>query len=102
MARFGAVVFIFFFSFAAFMLNIEGRKLLMSTSAQESNSNNWDKRRVSSFASLVLSALPKGKVPSSSPTKKGHATLDHEQIFARHLASIDRILRSVPSPGVGN
>ena len=103
MARFGAVVFVFFFSFAAFMSNIEGRKLLMSTSARESNSNNWDKRRVGSFASLVLSTLPKGKVPSSSsPSKKGHATLDNEQIFARHLASIDRILRSVPSPGVGN
>ncbi|KAF9672477.1 hypothetical protein SADUNF_Sadunf11G0046200 [Salix dunnii] len=100
MARFGAVVFIFFFSFAAFMSNIEGRNLLMSARAPESNDR--DKSSVGSFASLVLGALPKGKVTSSSPSMKGHAPLDNEQIFARHLASIDRVLRSVPSPGVGN
>ncbi|KAB5534170.1 hypothetical protein DKX38_017256 [Salix brachista] len=100
MARFGAVVFIFFFSFAALMSNTEGRKLLMSTRAPESNDR--DKSSVGSFASLALSALPKGRVTSSCPGKKSHATLDNEQIFARHLASIDRILRSVPSPGVGN
>ncbi|KAG5235091.1 precursor of CEP [Salix suchowensis] len=100
MARFGAVVFIFFFSFASFLSNTEGRKLLMSTRAPESN--DWDRTSVGSLASHAPSALPKGRVTSSCPSKKGHATLDNEQIFARHLASIDRILRSVPSPGVGN
>uniref|UniRef100_A0A6N2KEF8 Neprosin activation peptide domain-containing protein n=1 Tax=Salix viminalis TaxID=40686 RepID=A0A6N2KEF8_SALVM len=87
MARFCAVVFIFLFSFAAFtssdrLFSNEDRKLVFG---------------------LALSALPKGRVTSSCPGKKGHATLDNEQILARHdLASIDRILRSVPSPGVGN
>ncbi|KAJ6416758.1 hypothetical protein OIU84_002602 [Salix udensis] len=94
MARFGAVVFIFFLSFAAFMSDTEGRKLLMS--------NGRDRSSVGSLASLARSALPKGRVTSSCPGKKGHATLDNERILARHLASIDRILRSVPSPGVGN
>ncbi|KAJ6770009.1 PRECURSOR OF CEP14 [Salix purpurea] len=100
MARFGVVVFIFFFSFAAFMSNTEGRKLSMSTRAPESDDR--DRSSVGSFASLARSALPEGRVTSSCPGKKGHATLDNEQILARHLASIDRILRSVPSPGVGN
>ncbi|KAJ0017919.1 hypothetical protein Pint_10345 [Pistacia integerrima] len=54
------------------------------------------------FKSLFLSALPKGTVPSSTPSKRTHATLDDEKLFARHLASIDRILRSVPSPGIGH
>ncbi|KAH8511690.1 hypothetical protein H0E87_009022 [Populus deltoides] len=105
MARFGAAVVIFLVSFATIVSNIEGRKLLMSTGTPQENSsssNNEGTSSVSSFASLVLSALPKGTVPSSSPSKKGHATLDNEQLFARHLASIDRILRSVPSPGVGH
>ncbi|CAK7350377.1 unnamed protein product [Dovyalis caffra] len=105
MARLGAVVIIFLVSFATFVSNIEGRKLMMSTSTPQENNKNKKMEStssVSSFASLILSALPKGTVPSSSPSKKGHATLDNEQLFARHLASIDRILRSVPSPGIGH
>ncbi|KAL1826868.1 hypothetical protein DCAR_0205804 [Daucus carota subsp. sativus] len=52
--------------------------------------------------SLYLSSLPKGTVPNSAPTKKGHSLIVDEKLIARHLAAIDRILRSVPSPGVGN
>ncbi|KAF8391204.1 hypothetical protein HHK36_023506 [Tetracentron sinense] len=52
--------------------------------------------------SLVLSALPKGTIPPSSPSKKGHAMLVNEKLFTLHLARVDRILRSVPSPGVGH
>lgn len=53
-------------------------------------------------ASLLLSALPKGYVPPSAPSKKGHEMIVNEKLFVLHLASIDRILKSVPSPGVGH
>ncbi|KAF8391206.1 hypothetical protein HHK36_023508 [Tetracentron sinense] len=52
--------------------------------------------------SLVLSALPKATIPPSSPSKKGHVMLVNEKLFILHLAGTDRILRSVPSPGVGH
>ncbi|XVE88241.1 hypothetical protein DITRI_Ditri19aG0053900 [Diplodiscus trichospermus] len=76
------------------MPQMEGRKLL--------NTGESKKNAPTLFASLVLSALPKGTVPGSSPSKKGHAKLDNEKLFARHLAGIDRILQSVPSPGAGH
>ncbi|CDO96856.1 unnamed protein product [Coffea canephora] len=53
-------------------------------------------------ARLYLTSLPKGKVPASTPSKKGHSVTVDEKLVARHLAAIDRILRSVPSPGVGH
>ncbi|GFQ06984.1 hypothetical protein PHJA_002842500 [Phtheirospermum japonicum] len=52
--------------------------------------------------SLYMAALPKGTVPASTPSKKGHAATTDQKLIARHLAAIDRILRSVPSPGVGH
>ncbi|KAH7568735.1 hypothetical protein ACOSP7_011771 [Xanthoceras sorbifolium] len=97
MARFGSFVLVFVFVFASVSPCLEARKLLKNT-----ENNNNDKQLPSSFASLFLSALPKGTVPASTPSKKTHATLDNEQLFVRHLASIDRILRSVPSPGIGH
>uniref|UniRef100_A0A803N2S3 Uncharacterized protein n=1 Tax=Chenopodium quinoa TaxID=63459 RepID=A0A803N2S3_CHEQI len=66
-----------------------------------------EKKTYSSLESLILPALPRGtNNPTSSPSK-GHSsttttTLNDEKLFARHLAAIDRILRSVPSPGVGH
>ncbi|KAG4146417.1 hypothetical protein CXB51_012208 [Gossypium anomalum] len=96
MARFSSLVIIFLVIISAsFVPQMESRKLL---NAGERNENV-----PSLFASLMLSALPKGsKVPASAPSKKGHATLDNEKRFARHLARIDRILQSVPSPGAGH
>lgn len=96
MARISAASLLFFLVvFAAFAACLEGRKLL---DAKESK-----KRSVASLGdSLILSALPKGKVPSSTPTKKGHGMVVDEKLVARHLVSIDRSLRSVPSPGVGH
>ncbi|KAF5197197.1 hypothetical protein FRX31_013222 [Thalictrum thalictroides] len=62
------------------------------------------KEMVSSLEdSLVLSSFAKGaKVPPSSPSQKGHSMIVNEKLFTMHFASIDRILRSVPSPGVGH
>ncbi|CAI0475936.1 unnamed protein product [Linum tenue] len=84
---------------ATFVPNTEARKLL------ENNRGGGGDGAISVpslFQSLLLSALPKGTVPASSPSKKGHSTLDNVERFQRHLAQIDRILRSVPSPGVGH
>ncbi|KAK9064296.1 hypothetical protein SSX86_015676 [Deinandra increscens subsp. villosa] len=52
--------------------------------------------------SLYLSALPKGTVQASAPSKKGYASITDEKLITRHLIAIDRILRSVPSPVVGH
>ncbi|EEF40110.1 conserved hypothetical protein [Ricinus communis] len=100
MARSIALALIFLLAFTTFVSNIQGRKLLMMTSDAEGTSST--STVPSMFASLVFSALPKSTVRSSSPSRKGHATLDNEELFRRHLASIDRILQSVPSPGVGH
>ncbi|XWS18536.1 hypothetical protein CRYUN_Cryun32bG0053200 [Craigia yunnanensis] len=94
MARFSSLILIFLVISASFVPQMESRKLL--------NTGESKKIAPSLFASLVLSALPKGTVPASTPSKKGHATLDNEKLFDRHLAGIDRILQSVPSPGAGH
>ncbi|KAL5989794.1 hypothetical protein ACLOJK_010688 [Asimina triloba] len=60
------------------------------------------KRFSSLDAGLFLSALPKGGVPPSSPSNKGHAVVVDEKLFTMHLTKMDRILTSVPSPGVGH
>nr|XP_043621789.1 precursor of CEP14-like [Erigeron canadensis] len=44
--------------------------------------------------SLYLSSLPKGTVPASGPSKKGHVSTNiNEKLITRHLIAIDRILR---------
>ncbi|KAK6932730.1 hypothetical protein RJ641_002354 [Dillenia turbinata] len=71
----------------------EARKLL-------SNEEYKSKTKYATLdKNLVLNALPKGTVPPSAPSKKGQSTINNEKLFARHLAAVDRILRSVPSPG---
>ncbi|XP_059295058.1 precursor of CEP14-like [Lycium ferocissimum] len=72
---------------ASFSSSAEARKLLKVASLEDR---------------LYLNALPKGNVPASTPSKKGHSYTTDEKLIARHLAAIDRILRSVPSPGVGH
>ncbi|KAL8460715.1 hypothetical protein ACS0TY_031507 [Phlomoides rotata] len=79
--------------FSTLMSSTHGRKLL--TEVEQTNVPSREDR-------LYLTALPKGKVPASTPSKKGHAATIDEKLIARHLAAIDRILRSVPSPGVGH
>ncbi|KAL0442613.1 UNVERIFIED_CONTAM: Precursor of CEP14 [Sesamum latifolium] len=78
------------------LASVHGRKLLMM--------NVQVNKDVPSLADrLYLTSLPKGNVPASTPSNKGHgtSTID-EKLIARHLAAVDRILRSVPSPGVGH
>ncbi|KAG8385402.1 hypothetical protein BUALT_Bualt03G0039300 [Buddleja alternifolia] len=95
MAQKGVVIVVFLaLIFSTLVSTTNGRKLLM----------NVHQNKVPSPAdmSLYLSALPKGKVPASTPSKKGHAAIVDRKLIARHLTSVDRILRSVPSPGIGH
>ncbi|KAH0699579.1 hypothetical protein KY284_013794 [Solanum tuberosum] len=71
---------------------MEARKLL----------NSREVKKIPNLRSLYLNSLPKGRVPASTPSKKGHSYTTDEKLIARHLAAIDRSLRSVPSPGVGH
>ncbi|KAK4340615.1 hypothetical protein RND71_039116 [Anisodus tanguticus] len=59
------------------------RMLLLNLHEVKKISNLEDMR-------LYQIALPKGTIPNSSPSKKGHSH------------TINRILKSVPSPGVGH
>ncbi|KAK9268095.1 hypothetical protein L1049_010534 [Liquidambar formosana] len=93
MARFGAMLLLFLVISASVVPSMDARKLL---------TENNKKTPSSSEDSLFFSSLPKGTVPASTPSKKGHDTVVDEKLIARHLASLDRILRSVPSPGVGH
>ncbi|KAL5576977.1 hypothetical protein UlMin_018676 [Ulmus minor] len=95
MARFTSFALVFLvLSSSTFLSVSEGRKLL----AMKEHEN----KRPYLDGSLFLSVLPKGNVPSSTPSRKGHAEVVDEKLIARHLIAIDRSLRSVPSPGVGN
>lgn len=82
--------------FASLCSCLEARKLVLE---KEKKKVNPSSRR----DSLFLSALPKGTVPPSSPSKKGHAMEVDEKLITRHLITLNRVLlRSVPSPGVGH
>ncbi|KAI3456119.1 hypothetical protein Pfo_012782 [Paulownia fortunei] len=93
MALKGAVLLMCLIMFYALVSSTDGRKLLMNV--QHNNVPSLEDR-------LYLTALPKGNVPASTPSKKGHAATIDQKLIARHLAAIDRILRSVPSPGIGH
>ncbi|GMJ05331.1 hypothetical protein HRI_004202300 [Hibiscus trionum] len=63
------------------------------------------------FEARQLSNFEKEQVPSfkgdfsgggSGGGDKGHAMANNERLFAIHLAKIDRILQSSPSPGAGH
>ncbi|MFS7931404.1 putative precursor of CEP13/CEP14 [Helianthus anomalus] len=79
-----------------FTSSTNARKLLNSPDSGTENESSLAKIR------LYLSVLPKGTVPASTPSKKGHSSITDEKLITRHLIAVDRILRSVPSPGVGH
>ncbi|EXC10941.1 hypothetical protein L484_004840 [Morus notabilis] len=84
----------------SFVTSSEGRNKFVVLKPKDNK--NLDRIMGSSDKSMFLSALPKGRVPSSAPTKKGHADVVNQKLIARHLIAVDRSLRSVPSPGVGH
>ncbi|KAF3451245.1 hypothetical protein FNV43_RR07340 [Rhamnella rubrinervis] len=88
--------------FASFVSDSQGRKLLVMEENRKVPSSSSSSSSSAIEESLFLSVLPKGTVPSSTPSKKGHAEVVEDKLIARHLIAIDRILQSVPSPGVGH
>ncbi|KAI9121286.1 hypothetical protein K1719_008319 [Acacia pycnantha] len=95
MARFFTFLLLLVFS-ASLCSFSDARKLHVGAKRSHPNATP------SSTDSLFLSSLPKGTVPPSTPSKKGHAVVVDEKLIARHLIAIDRLLRSVPSPGAGH
>ncbi|KAI8010625.1 Precursor of CEP14 [Camellia lanceoleosa] len=73
--------------------SLEARKLL-----------TMENKKVPSLEdSLLLSALPTGTIPPpSSPGGKGHSMVINGRVFVLPLPHLDRVLQSVPSPGVGH
>ncbi|EYU28116.1 hypothetical protein MIMGU_mgv1a021644mg [Erythranthe guttata] len=86
-----AIVMIMLYTLLVCSSSTHGRKLLVNVKHNTRSFSSSSDRSL-----LYLTALPKGNVPASTPTKKGHVTAP------RHLAAVDRILTSVPSPGVGH
>ncbi|XP_010242152.1 PREDICTED: uncharacterized protein LOC104586566 [Nelumbo nucifera] len=89
-----ASLVLFLVLFASFAPFLEARKLLKMESKKKVPAALRD--------SLVLSALPKGAVPPSAPSDKGHSVIVDQKLFSMHLPKADRSLQSVPSPGVGH
>jgi len=93
MARLRSHLLLFFVLFASLCSSLESRKLHLGA---HKPSNKVD-------PSLFLTSLPKGTVPYSAPSKKGHSTVVDEKLIARHLIATERLLvQSVPSPGAGH
>ncbi|KAI4365179.1 hypothetical protein MLD38_021189 [Melastoma candidum] len=80
---------------------VDARKMLETRTM---DLERWRNALVSSSLnpSLFLSTLPKGSMWVSSPSRKGHMAAIREELTARNLASLDRVLQSVPSPGIGH
>ncbi|KAK9050774.1 hypothetical protein SSX86_030255 [Deinandra increscens subsp. villosa] len=90
-------VFLFMLLLVLFTSSTNGRKLL-NTPPPAKN----EEPTLAMKMSLYLNVLPKGTVPASTPSKRGHSAITDEKLITRHLIAVDRILRSVPSPGVGH
>lgn len=80
--------------------------LSMTTAPTEATRVPQDFQETPYFeGSLVASALPKGTTSPSTPSNKGHEVLaDMRKLFVTvyRPANQVRVLRSVPSPGVGH
>lgn len=84
------------FSVVIFAPCLEGRKLVMKEHGGMARS------RASLQAELLLGALPRGRVPPSAPSKKGHAMVVDQKLLSMHYAELGWLLKSVPSPGAGH
>ncbi|KAL1805699.1 hypothetical protein ACET3Z_028767 [Daucus carota] len=100
MGRSSLVFLLFLLTLASFAATINGRKLKQSMQVEQQAYP--PPPPPPSMGSLYLASLPKGTVPNSAPSKQHHSLVVDEKLIARHLAALDRILRSVPSPGVGH
>ncbi|KAJ0233687.1 Precursor of CEP14 [Hirschfeldia incana] len=79
---------------------VASRKLLEMKKQENLTVREDEKNHVPHVTkTTTLTALPKGKISNSTPSKKSHAAVKHR---SRHLSTVDRFLQSVPSPGVGH
>ncbi|CAA7049718.1 unnamed protein product [Microthlaspi erraticum] len=82
---------------------VSSRKLLDMKKQENMTVREEEKSRMPHVTkTTTLAALPKGKIPNSTPSKKGHAAVSAVKLRSRQLSTVDRFLRSVPSPGVGH
>ncbi|KAG9129554.1 hypothetical protein Leryth_023901 [Lithospermum erythrorhizon] len=89
-----AIVFMFLIIFVTLVSTIDARKLLeVDQQIKKEQVLSPDNKQP-----------PTDRVFPSAPSKGSHTVVVtlNEDVIYRHLAAIDRILRSVPSPGVGN
>ncbi|MBA0848291.1 hypothetical protein Goshw_000126 [Gossypium schwendimanii] len=94
MARLSIVLIIFLFSFIIQApSSAEARKLMM---------NLQETAEALPLNKNVASVEQREPTPAVSFRNKDHEMVDEERLFALHLAKIDRILQSVPSPGAGH
>ncbi|KAK7318840.1 hypothetical protein RJT34_03547 [Clitoria ternatea] len=80
MAR--TVLLLLFLLFPSLCSCLQGKKLLLGGDKQ------WKNVKPSSRDPLFMTALPKGTVPPSSPSKKGHTIDVDEKLIARHLEKL--------------
>ncbi|EOY13418.1 hypothetical protein QQP08_021591 [Theobroma cacao] len=75
-----------------------------SPSSEARKHLNMEKKVIPSMKeNVVPSVLPQKATPAPSASgNKGHLMVNDERLFAHHLAKIDRILQSNPSPGSGH
>ncbi|KAE8713020.1 Detected protein of unknown function [Hibiscus syriacus] len=71
-------------------------------SMQSRNPFNADMKAQAALIPPKDNLVPSDHVPMKPPTDKDHVMANTERLFALHLAKIDRLLQSVPSPGGGN
>ncbi|ESQ33943.1 hypothetical protein EUTSA_v10009585mg [Eutrema salsugineum] len=84
-------------------LPVSSRKLLDMKKQESLTVRKEEKSHVPHVTkTTTLTALPKGKIPNSTPSKKGHAAISAVKLRSRRLSTVDRLLQSVPSPGVGH
>ncbi|CAF1709702.1 hypothetical protein F2Q70_00012692 [Brassica cretica] len=84
-------------------LPVSSRKLLEMKKQENLTVREEEKNHMPHVTkTTTLTALPKGKIQNSTPSKKGYAVISNVKHRSRHLSTVYRLLQSVPSPGVGH
>ncbi|KAK3026488.1 hypothetical protein RJ639_041785 [Escallonia herrerae] len=92
MARLSTLALVLCFLAITHASSAEARKLLSTEKITVSSQED----------TLALRVHPEGSTPPSAPSGEGHELVINERLFVLHLAHLDRVLQSVPSPGVGH
>ncbi|GMJ10078.1 C-TERMINALLY ENCODED PEPTIDE 14 [Hibiscus trionum] len=93
MTRLSMVLLVFLFSFLFLAPPLAAARKLTNIQQTEALSLNND---------AVVSVEQREPKPAFSFSNKGHEMVNKERFLALHLAKLDRILQSIPSPGAGH